>query len=325
MKIVIPDDYQDVVRTLDCFQKLAGHEVRIYTDTVKTIDALEERFADADALVLIRERTHITEELLARLPKLKLIAQTGRGVAHIDMAACARRGVTVTTGGGSPYATAELTWGLILAALRRIPQEAARLRSGLWQGSIGVGLRGRTLGVFGYGSIGAVVAGYGRAFGMQVLVWGREGSLTRARADGFAVAADKAELFAQSDVLSLHIKLSAETRDIVTAADLALMKPTALLVNTSRAGLIEPGALEAALRAGRPGLAAVDVYEEEPVLDAAHPLLALDNALCTPHLGYVERDNYETYFGEAFEQVAAFAEKTIVLNSPEVLASTIVR
>ncbi|GIK73674.1 MAG: glyoxylate reductase [Chloroflexota bacterium] len=325
MKIVIPDDYQDVVRTLDCFQKLAGHEVRIYTDTVKTIDALEERFADADALVLIRERTHITEELLARLPKLKLIAQTGRGVAHIDMAACARRGVTVTTGGGSPYATAELTWGLILAALRRIPQEAARLRSGLWQGSIGVGLRGRTLGVFGYGSIGAVVAGYGRAFGMQVLVWGREGSLTRARADGFAVAADKAELFAQSDVLSLHIKLSAETRDIVTAADLALMKPTALFVNTSRAGLIAAGALEAALRAGRPGLAAVDVYEEEPVLDAAHPLLALDNALCTPHLGYVERDNYETYFGEAFEQVAAFAAKSTVLNSPKVLASTIVR
>jgi D-3-phosphoglycerate dehydrogenase len=309
MKIVIPDDYQDVVRTLDCFQRLAGHKVRIYTDTVKEIDALVQRFADADALVLIRERTQITEELLARLPRLKLIAQTGRGMAHIDMAACARRGVTVTTGGGSPYATAELTWGLILASMRRIPQEVARLCAGLWQGSIGVGLRGRTLGVFGYGLIGAVVAGYGRAFGMQVLAWGREGSLERARADGYAVAASKAELFAQSDVLSLHIKLSDETRGIVTAADLAMMRPTALLVNTSRAGLIEPGALEAALRAGRPGFAAVDVYEEEPVLNAAHPLLALDNALCTPHLGYVERDNYEAYFGEAFAQVVTFAAK----------------
>jgi len=307
MKIVIPDDYQDAVRTLDCFRKLAGHEVRIYTDTVTDIDALAERFADADVLVLIRERTKISEELLVRLPKLKLIAQTGRGTAHIDMAACARRGVTVTTGGGSPYATAELTWALILASLRRIPQEAARLRGGLWQGSLGVGLRGRTLGVFGYGMIGAVVAGYGRAFGMEVLAWGREGSLARARSDGFNTAASKAELFSQSDVLALHIKLSAETRGIVSAADLAMMMPTALLVNTSRAGLIEPGALVAALRAGRPGFAAVDVYEEEPVLGAAHPLLAFDNVLCTPHLGYVERDNYETYFGEAFDQVVAFA------------------
>lgn len=307
MKIVIPDDYQDAVRTLDCFERLTGHEVRIYTDSVTDIDALAERFADADALVLIRERTRITEELLARLPNLKLIAQTGRGVAHIDMAACARRGVTVATGSGSPYATAELTWALILASMRRIPQEVARLRAGLWQGSLGVGLHGRTLGIFGYGSIGAVVAGYGRAFGMQVLAWGRTGSLDRARADGFAVAASKAELFSQSDVLSLHIKLSAETRGIVTAADLAMMKPTALLVNTSRAGLIEPGALAAALRAGRPGFAAVDVYEEEPVLGASHPLLALGNALCTPHLGYVERDCYEAYFSEAFDQINAFA------------------
>ena len=307
MKIVIPDDYQDAVRTLDCFSRMAGHEMRIYNDTVTEIDALAERFADADALVLIRERTRISAELLARLPNLKLIAQTGRGVAHIDMAACAQRGVTVTTGGGLPYATAELTWALILASMRRVPRETARLRAGLWQGSLGVGLRGRTLGIFGYGSIGAVVGGYGRAFGMQVLVWGRAGSLERARADDFDTAASKAELFSRSDVLSLHIKLSAETRSIVTAADLAMMKPTALLVNTSRAGLIEPGALEAALRAGRPGFAAVDVYEEEPVLNAAHPLLALDNALCTPHLGYVERDCYEAYFSEAFAQVLAFA------------------
>ncbi|MFO7631014.1 MAG: D-2-hydroxyacid dehydrogenase family protein [Caldilinea sp.] len=307
MNIVIPDDYQDAVRTLDCFAKLAGHNVRVYNDTVRDIDVLAQRFAEVDALVLIRERTHITEELLARLPKLKLIAQTGRGVAHIDINACSRRGVMVTAGSGSPYATAELTWALILAAMRRIPQEAARLRSGLWQGVLGTGLRGRTLGIFGYGSIGAVVAGYGRAFGMKVVVWGREGSLARAQADGYAVAESKAALFEQSDVLSLHIKLSAETRDIVAEGDLTAMMPTALIVNTSRAGLIAPGALEAALRTGRPGFAAVDVYEEEPVLGAAHPLLALENVLCTPHLGYVEKDGYEGYFGQAFDQVVAFA------------------
>lgn len=307
MRIVIPDDYQDAVRTLECFAGLAGHDVCIYHDTVKKIDALAERFAGADALVLIRERTHITDALLARLPTLKLIAQTGRGVAHIDVAACTRRGVTVTAGSGSPYATAELTWALMLAAMRRVPQEAARLRSGQWQGALGTGLRGRTLGIFGYGAIGAVVASFGRAFGMHVLVWGRDGSQARAQADGFSVAASKAALFAQSDVLSLHIKLNAATHGLVTARDLALMKATALLVNTSRAGLIEPGALAAAVHAGRPGFAAVDVYEEEPVYDAAHPLLALENVLCTPHLGYVEKDSYEEYFGQAFAQVAAFA------------------
>lgn len=307
MRIVIPDDYQDAVRTLDCFARLAGHEVCIYHDTVKEIDALAARFAGADALVLIRERTHITDALLARLPQLKLIAQTGRGVAHIDVAACTRRGVTVTAGSGSPYATAELTWALVLAALRRVPQEAARLHRGQWQGALGTALRGRSLGIWGYGAIGAVVASYGRAFGMHVQVWGRDGSQARARADGFGVAASKTAFFAESDVLSLHIKLTAETRGLVTARDLAQMKATALLVNTSRAGLIEPGALAAALKAGRPGFAAVDVYEEEPVYDAAHPLLALENVLCTPHLGYVEKDSYEEYFGQAFAQVAAFA------------------
>lgn len=308
MNIVIPDDYQDAVRGLACFAKLAGHSVTVYTDTVKEIDALAERFREADALVLIRERTRITEALLERLPQLKLISQTGKGTAHIDLAACARRGVTVTAGTGSPYAPAELTWALVLAALRHVPCETARLRAGHWQSTIGTGLRGRTLGIWGYGKIGTLVAGYGRAFGMDVRVWGREGSLSRARSDGYALAFSREELFERSDVLSLHLKLSAETRGIVTAADLARMRPDSLLVNTSRAELIEAGALASALRAGRPGFAAVDVYEEEPVLGAAHPLLALDNALCTPHLGYVERDGYELYFGQAFDQVVAFAE-----------------
>jgi D-3-phosphoglycerate dehydrogenase len=308
MRIIIPDDYQDAVRGLACFAKLAGHSVTVYTDTAKEIDALAERFREADALVLIRERTRITEALLERLPRLKLISQTGKGTAHIDLAACARRGVVVTAGTGSPYAPAELTWALVLAALRHVPYEVARLRAGHWQSTLGTGLHGRTLGIWGYGKIGTLVARYGRAFGMDVRVWGREGSLSRARSDGYDLAAGREELFERSDVLSLHLKLSAETRGIVTASDLARMRPDALLVNTSRAELIAPGALEAGLRAGRPGFAAVDVYKEEPVLGAAHPLLALDNAVCTPHLGYVERDGYESYFGQAFDQVVAFAE-----------------
>lgn len=304
MRIVIPDDYQDAVRSLDCFARLADHDVTIHRDTVKDADALAERFADADALVLIRERTSISDALLARLPRLKLISQTGKGTSHIDVAACRARGIVVSAGTGSPYAPAELTWALILAAMRRIPQESARLRAGGWQSTIGTLLRGRTLGILGYGRIGSLVAGYGRAFGMRVIVWGREGSQTRARADGFELAPD---LLAESDVLSLHVRLTNETRGMITAADLATMKRDALLVNTSRAELIAPNALAGALRAGRPGFAAVDVYEEEPVLGAAHPLLALENAVCTPHLGYVERDSFELYFGQAFDQVLAFA------------------
>jgi D-3-phosphoglycerate dehydrogenase len=307
MNIVIPDDYQDAVRTLSCFSKLAGHEVTVFHDTVKDVDVLAERFREADALVLIRERTRITDALLAKLPRLKLISQTGKGAAHIDLEACQRRGVTVAVGTGSPVAPAELTWALVLAASRRIPREVAGLRGGGWQSTLGTALRCRTLGIWGYGKIGSLVAGYGRAFAMNVRAWGREGSLSRATGDGFAVAASAEELFAQSDVLSLHLRLTKETRGIVTPALLGVMKRDALLVNTSRAELVEPGALEAALRSGRPGFAAVDVYEEEPILGAAHPLLALDNALCTPHLGYVERDSYELYFGEAFDNVLAFA------------------
>lgn len=310
MHVVIPDDYQNAVRSLDCFSKLDGHSVTVFNDTARDADALAERFRDADALVLIRERTSIREALLERLPRLKLISQTGKGTAHIDLAACAHRGITVCAGTGSPVAPAELTWALVMASMRHIPHEVARLRGGDWQSTVGRALRGRTLGVWGYGKIGSLVAGYGRAFGMNVLAWGREGSLARAQADGVATASDQQTLFERSDVLSLHLRLTKETRGIVSAGDLARMKTDALLVNTSRAELIEPGALETALRAGRPGFAALDVYEEEPILGARHPLLALPNALCTPHLGYVEKDSYELYFGQAFDQVVAFANGT---------------
>ena len=308
MRIVIPDDYQGAVRHLDCFAKLRGHDVTVFNDTVKDGVALEQRFRDADVLVLIRERTGIDEQLLSRLPHLKLISQTGKGAAHIDVDACTRRGIAVAVGTGSPFAPAELTWALVLAAMRRVPQESSHLRAGGWQHLLGTTLRGRTLGIFGYGKIGSLVAGYGHAFGMNVLVWGREGSQSRARKDGYDVADSQRALFAESDVLSLHLRLNDETRAIVTAADLARMKTTALIVNTSRAELIERGSLESALRAGRPGLAAVDVYEEEPILGAQHPLLSMDNAVCTPHLGYVEKDSYELYFGQAFDNVLAFAE-----------------
>ncbi|GHO89747.1 D-2-hydroxyacid dehydrogenase family protein [Dictyobacter formicarum] len=318
MRIVISDDYQDAARGLDCFARLADQQVTIYRDTVRDIETLATRFQDAEALVLIRERTAITSALLDRLPQLKLISQTGRGIAHIDLDACTRHGVAVAASGGSPYATAELTWGLILAATRHIPYEVARLRAGHWQSTLGTGLHGRTLGIFGYGNIGRLVASYGRAFGMQVLIWGRQGSLDRALSDGFATADSQEALFRQSDVLSLHIKMVPDTRGIVKASDLALMKPSALLVNTSRAGLIEQGALEQALRAGRPGSAAIDVYESEPVTD--HHLLHMDNVVCTPHLGYVEKDSYELYFSAAFDQVLAFASgrPENILN-PEVL------
>jgi D-3-phosphoglycerate dehydrogenase / 2-oxoglutarate reductase len=324
MRIVIPDDYQDAVRHLDSFRLLDGDQITIYNDSVKDTDRLAERLQDAEALVLIRERTPIHEALLARLPNLKLIVQTGRGAPHIDTAACTRHGVAVIIGNssGTSHATSELTWGLVLAAMRHIPQEYMHLKEGRWQTTLGTGLHGRTLGIFGYGNIGHTVANYGRAFGMRVLVWGRENSLTRARANGFEAAADKATFFRETDVLSLHVKLSAETRGLITASDLAQMKPSAVLVNTSRAPLIEPGALVAALRAGRPGFAAVDVYEEEPTTD--HPLLHMENAICLPHLGYVEKDSYENLFGMAFRQLHTFisGDTSEVIN-PQVLAPKI--
>lgn len=317
MKIAIPDDYQDAIRQLDCFAQLKGHDVTIYNDSVTDIETLASRFREADALVLIRERTKVSEALLERLPNLKLISQTGRGYPHIDVAACTRRGIVIAAGGGTSYSTAELTWGLILAATRHIPQEIASMKAGRWQTTLGTGLRDRTLGIFGYGRIGSLVAGYGRAFGMKVLVWGREGSLTRAQADGFEIVTSQQMLFEHADILTLHVKMAEATRGIVTATDLAAMKPSALLVNTSRAGLIAPGVLEEALRAGRPGSAAVDVYESEPVSN--HPLLHMENVICTPHIGYVEKDSYESFFGAAFEQVVAFqAGHPINVVNPEV-------
>ena len=308
MKIAILDDYQDACRTLDAWTKLAGHDVTVFRDTLKDEDALVARLKDFEALGLIRERTRFTASLLERLPKLRALSQTGKAGAHIDLAACKKLGIAVLEGSGSPYATSELTWGLVLAAMRRIPHEVENLKKGGWQQSVGRALRGRTLGIYGFGKIGSVVAGYGRAFGMKVQVWGREGSLERAKAAGFEAAASREALFATSDVLTIHIRLAPETQGMVTGRDLALMKPDAVFVNTSRAELVAPGALAAGLVAGRPGFAAVDVYEEEPVQGAAHPLLALANAICTPHLGYVEKDGYELYFGSAFDNLAAFAK-----------------
>jgi D-3-phosphoglycerate dehydrogenase len=307
MKIAIPDDYQDTVRMLDCFQKLNEQQVVISREHISDPEVLAARLQGVEALVLIRERTPIIEALLALLPDLRLIVQTGKRAPHLDLAACTRHGVAVVYATppdpGRPYATAELTWGLILAAMRFIPQEVASMKAGHWQRTLGRALYGRTLGIFGYGNIGSLVASYGQAFGMRVLAWGREGS--RAHADGIEVAASRDALFRDADVLSLHLALMEETRGIVSARDLARMKSSALLVNTSRAALIEPGALEEALRAGRPGYAAVDVYESEPVAD--HPLLHMDNVICTPHLGYVEKDSYESLFGAAFDQLLAFA------------------
>jgi D-3-phosphoglycerate dehydrogenase len=321
MNITILDDYQDVVRTLPCFRKLDGHTVTIWNDHSKDTGVLAERLQDAEALVLIRERTPIRKPLLERLPRLRLISQNS-AYPHIDVETCTRRGVLVSSNmqARPSYATAELTWGLVIAAMRHLPQEAAALKSGRWQSTIGLGLHGRTLGIYGYGRIGAVLASYGKAFGMKVLVWGREHSLASALAAGYTAAASKEALFEESDVLTLHLRLVDATRGTVSLPDLARMKPTALFVNTSRAGLVAAGALEAALRAGRPGMAAVDVFEEEPVLGSRHPLLALDNALCTPHIGYVERDAYEYGFSNAFDQILAYAAgKPINVVNPEAL------
>lgn len=307
MHVVIPDDYQDCVRTLAAFAQLAGHEVTIYNDTVHDIEALAGRFAEADALVLTRERTAITSDLLDRLPRLRLIAQTGKIAEHLDLAACTAHGVAVAEGKGSGAATAEIAWALALASRRQLVAEVNRLKGGQWQGFLGQQMSGQRLGIWSYGRIGRQVARYGQAFGMKVWVWGREASTAEARADGIEVAPSREAFFAASDVVSLHVRLNRDTRGLVTAADLAAMKPSALLVNTSRAELIEADALVDALRRGRPGFAAVDVYESEPVLGADHPLLALPNALCTPHIGFVERDNYEAYFGSAFGAIQRFS------------------
>jgi D-3-phosphoglycerate dehydrogenase len=322
LKISILDDYHDTLRTLACFSKLAGHDVKIWNDHVQDLDTLAHRLQDTEILVLIRERTKIRAPLLERLNKLALISQ--RSVyPHIDIDACTRIGVIVSSGqhADTPsYSTAELTWGLVLAAMRQIPQQMSALRAGKWQIGIGSSLRGKTFGVYGYGRIGSVVAGYAKAFGMNVQVWARETSLARARSDGCQVARSRDALFEESDVISLHLRLIDATRSVVKAGDLARMKPTALIVNTSRAALIEPDALVSALKSGRPGMAAIDVFEEEPLLDTLHPLLQMDNVICTPHIGYVSRDEYEIQFSDIFDQITAYAGgKPINVVNPDAL------
>ncbi len=324
MKITILDDYFDTLRTLPCFAKLDGHEVMVWNDHEQDVDRLAGRLADTEVLVLFRERTQIRAPLLERLPRLRLISQ--RSVyPQIDIDACTRLGIVVSSSqhAGTPsYAAAELTWALALAASRLLPQQVDALKSGRWQMGVGSTLRGKTLGIFGYGRIGATVAGYGRAFGMRVLVWAREKTSADAKRDGYDVAPDKATFFRECDVLSLHMRLVDATRGIVTGADLAEMKPTAVLVNTSRAPLIEPGALVDALKAGRPGMAAVDVFEQEPVFDTHHPLLNMPNVIATPHIGYVSRDEYEVQFSDIFDQIVDYVAGTPshVVN-PAVLAT----
>ena len=318
MRIAVLDDYQDAVRTLDCFKRLDGHEVKVFHDTPGDPAVVAQRVQGCDAVVLIRERTRFNAALVAQLPdSLKLISLTGPLSGQVDLAAAHARGITVCAGRGSGTSTPELTWALIMAATRHVPLEDRRMRQGRWQTTLGRVLAGRTLGILGYGRIGSKVAAYGRAFGMPVLAWGREGSITRAKADGHEIAASQADLFARSDVLSLHLTLNAGTRGVIKAADLAHMKPDSLLVNTARAGIIEPGAMLAALRAGRPGFAALDVFDTEP-LPGDDPFLSMDNVICTPHLGYVSRDGYEDLFGSAFDNLLAWADgkPTGVLAAP---------
>ena len=320
MKIVIPDDYQDVVDRLDCFSLIRHHDVTRYREPARDLAQLVERLAEADVVVSIRERVEFSRALLQQLPKLKLIALVGRNSQAIDFAACTELGIPVSTGkSNSPVAPAELTLALIVASRRNVALEAERMKRGDWPCTLSHRLRGSTLGIFGLGAIGALVAEGGRGLGMEVLVWGQQASFEKAAAAGYSVAAGKQELFERSDVLSLHVRLTRATRGIVGPDDLARMKPTALIVNTSRAELIQPGALLAALRNGRPGYAAVDVYEQEPIVGGKHPLLSMPNVLCTPHLGWAEWPNFELYFREAFEQIVAYERgQPLRLANPDV-------
>ena len=321
MNIVILDDYQDVVRKLQCAAKLDAYQAKVYTNTVKGIGQLSVRLKDADIIILNRDRTHITRALVEKLPKLKLISQTGNASLHVDVQACTERGIAVSESTGSPFAPAELTWALIMAATRRLPHYITNLKHGVWQQSglrigsmppnfsIGSLLLGKTLGIWGYGKIGQLVASYGKAFGMRVLIWGSENSRNKAVADGYQSAGSREEFFSQSDVLTLHLKLTENTKHIISANDLAQMKNTSLFINTARAELLEPDALITSLNRGRPGMAAIDVFESEPILQG-HALLRLENCICTPHIGYVEQNSYEMYFGGAFENVINFIKGT---------------
>jgi D-3-phosphoglycerate dehydrogenase len=320
MKIAVIDDYQNAFKTLKCYSELSGHEVIVYTDTEKDPVRLADRLKDADVVLLTQQRSTFPRAVIERLPKLKLIGQTGRAATHVDLVACTEKGIVVSAGGsGNPNATAQLTWGLILSALRNLPYEVRRLKEGHWQSTLGIGVHGKTLCIYAFGKIGSIVAGVGRAFGARVVCWGREGSTGRAKAVGFEVAKNREDFFAEADILSLHLPLNKDTRGIVTRDDLARMKPSALLVNASRSGLIASGALVDALRAGRPGFAAVDVYDEEPVR-ANEPLIKMNNVTCTPHLGYVTRESYEEYYAVVVEDILAFAagKPSHVLN-PEAL------
>lgn len=323
MKIAVIHDYADVFRTTAAFQRLQGHVVDVYNDAYVDPDRVVAQVGDADALLLTQQRVRVTRSILYRLPRLRFISQTGKNLSHLDVGACTDRGILVSaagsTDGNSPYsATAELAWGLIIAALRHLPYEVVRFKAGHWQSTVGTRLAGHTLGIYAFGHIGTAVARVGRAFGMNVICWGREGSLARARAEGFEVAANRESFFETADIVSLHLPGNAETRSIVTRADLARMKSTALIVNTSRASIVEPGALAAALQAGRPGFAAIDVFEDEPVVGAAHPLLGMSNAMCTPHLGYSVRQGYETMYRFAVDQLLAFADdKPINVVNPQ--------
>jgi D-3-phosphoglycerate dehydrogenase / 2-oxoglutarate reductase len=317
MKIAVIDDYQNAFRTLKCFPKLAGHEVVVFTDTANDVASLADKLKDADAVVLTQQRSYFSRELIEKLPKLRLIGQTGRAATHVDLDACTEKGIVVSAGGsGNPNATAELTWGLILSSLRNLPREVTRLKEGQWQSTLGVGVSGKTIGIYAYGKIGSIVAAVGKAFGARVVCWGREGSTGRAKSAGFEVAKSREEFFTEADIISLHLPLNKDTRGIVNASDLARMKPTALIVNASRSGLIAKGALVVALKAGRPGFAAVDVYDKEPV-GADEPLIKMANVICTPHLGYVTRESYEEYYAVVVDDIVNFAagKPSHVLNS----------
>jgi D-3-phosphoglycerate dehydrogenase / 2-oxoglutarate reductase len=321
VKIAVIDDYPDAFRRLSCYARLKDHAITVFNDTEKDPAKLAERLKDADAVILTQQRSRFPRAVIERLPKLKLVSLTGGNASHLDIAACTEHGIAVAArGGGEPSGPAELAWGLILSSLRHIPEEVDRLKNGQWQKTVGVGVAGKTMGIYAYGRIGSIVARVGKAFGMGVVCWGREGSTARAREAGFEVAASREVFFESADVLSIHLPLKSETRGIVTAQDLARMKPTALLVNVSRAPLIAEGALAAALKKGRPGFAAVDVYEDEPVLEASHPLVGMDNATCTPHLGYCTWNTYEAYYGAAVDNIAAFAAgKPVNVINPEAL------
>lgn len=322
MQIAIPDDYQDLVHRLRCYATLAGYDVLRYREPAADLADLATRLRSAQAIVPIRERSAFPRELIERLPNLRVISQTGRSTRHIDVQACTEHGIVVMAGSNaSPIAPAEMTWALILASRRHVPEEVERMKRGLLPCTLSYRLSGSTLGIFGLGMIGTLVARAGAAFGMNVLVWGQEASAERAREAGYEVARSKAELFERSDVLCLLVRMTPQTRGIVTRQDLARMKPTALFVNTARAALVEDGALVDALRAGRPGFAAVDVYEREPVMGANHPLLAMQNVVCTHHVAWAEHDTFELYFGEAFENLVAYAQgKPRNVVNPEVLA-----